>query len=668
MKKNRQNPSLVQNGNGREMEITHRSKRKCKKFTMFMLCLPIVIYSVVTYFQEPLYVYINTDTNSECVLPDIDPFDQTIMKYFYWHPPPIVCDPNPSIIVIDDDGLVHFNESLETSMKAQGVTCTYSIVELTDDFHVKFLPEKDINPPQMVHSDFFVGKCKNAKGDKIYENLHHKIDNQRTKRTKTFEAETDEDLSVIIFGVDSLSRLAAYRKLPKTVDYLQNKLGGYVFKGQTKVGDHTFPNLIALFTGKTQIEQPEVNLNLDPCEKYPLIFQNFSKLNYVTLHGEDWPEIATFNQVMPKGFTTPPTDHYLRPFFLAMRKISPHAYNLNNVVKFLVAKTAINFKKTSPLCYGNRPNHMLVVDYYKQFLTSYKGKKKFSFTWLNELGHDFVNFFELGDNDFMEFIQWMHSEGHLDKSVLIFMGDHGSRVDEIRNTYIGRIEDRMPFLSIVIPEKLKKKYPHIHENLSKNQEKLTSTYDIFETMSDILHKKFNQTEPARKTGPRSVSLFRKVPEKRSCADARIPHHYCACFSAKKLQTTDPFAIRLGKFVVSEILKIISHVMDQCIVVYLEKVTDAILVTNNFERKSSEERFTIRNWLFKPEEKKSERYMITLKVAPSNATYEATIRRQMSDGSLHIVDDIVRTNRFGKTSKCMSVRILRDFCYCKHQPT
>ena len=623
------------------------------------------IYCVVTYFQEPSYVYINTDTNSDCVLPVIDPFDDTIMKYYYWHPPPIVCDQSPSIIVVGVDGLVRYNKSLQHSLKLQGVTCSYSIIDLVDDYHISFLPEQKINPPQMVDSDFFVAKCQNQKGEKIYENLHHKIDTKRTQ-SKKFKVETDEELSVIIFGVDSLSRLASVRKLPKTVDFITNTLGGYIFNGYTKVGENTFPNLVALFTGKAHFEQPEVNLDFDYAEKYPLIFQNFSKQDYVTLHGEDWPEIGTFSHSMKKGFRTPPTDHYLRPLFLAMRKISPYSYTFNNVMKYIVAKTAINFQKSSPLCYGNRPNHMLVIDYYKQFLTAYKDKNKFAFTWLNELGHEFVNFFELGDDDFKEFIQWMQQEGHLDKSVLIFMSDHGSRQDEIRNTHIGRIEDRMPFLSIVIPQKLKTKYPHIHNNLLKNQEKLTSTYDVFETMSDILHTKFDNTESVHKQGPKSYSLFREIPNTRSCADARIPEHYCACFSAKKLPLTDPLVITLGEFVVSEISKILLPVFDQCVLIYLKSVLDAIIVTNNFERKSEVERFTFRNWLFKPEGSKSVRYMITLMVAPSNATYEVTIRRNVFDNALHIVDDIVRTNKYGDTSMCMSERKLRAFCYCKHQ--
>jgi hypothetical protein len=60
-----------------------------------------------------------------------------------------------------------------------------------------------------------------------------------------------------------------------------------------------------------------------------------------------------------------------------------------------------------------------------------------------------VNFIKLGDLDFLDFLTFLKEDGHLNKSVLFFVSDHGSRVDKIRNTPIGRIEERLPFFSIV---------------------------------------------------------------------------------------------------------------------------------------------------------------------------------------------------------------------------
>jgi hypothetical protein len=52
-------------------------------------------------------------------------------------------------------------------------------------------------------------------------------------------------------------------------------------------------------------------------------------------------------------------------------------------------------------------------------------------------------------------------------------------------TATGRVEERMPLLSIIIPEHIKRKYPHIEENLQTNEKRLTSPYDLHETLMDI---------------------------------------------------------------------------------------------------------------------------------------------------------------------------------------
>jgi hypothetical protein len=66
----------------------------------------------------------------------------------------------------------------------------------------------------------------------------------------------------------------------------------------------------------------------------------------------------------------------------------------------------INVRAKSSLCYGNTPKHLLTVEYYKDFIRKYSKKRRFAFSWLNDLSHNYVNFLELGDKDFKEFLMW----------------------------------------------------------------------------------------------------------------------------------------------------------------------------------------------------------------------------------------------------------------------
>jgi hypothetical protein len=43
---------------------------------------------------------------------------------------------------------------------------------------------------------------------------------------KKIQRESNEQLNLFMFGFDSVSRLAAERKLPKTMNYIRNKLKG----------------------------------------------------------------------------------------------------------------------------------------------------------------------------------------------------------------------------------------------------------------------------------------------------------------------------------------------------------------------------------------------------------------------------------------------------------
>ena len=65
------------------------------------------------------------------------------------------------------------------------------------------------------------------------------------------------------------------------------------------------------------------------------------------------------------------------------------------------------------------------------------------------------------DSNVLGFFERMFDSHLFDNTILIVMGDHGHRFDDIRSTFIGRIEERMPFLGILLPHSLQKSHPHL---------------------------------------------------------------------------------------------------------------------------------------------------------------------------------------------------------------
>ena len=65
------------------------------------------------------------------------------------------------------------------------------------------------------------------------------------------------NLNILIIAIDSISNGHAQRKLPKSYNYIRNILEGYIFMGQSVVGDGTTEQLAAFLTGQGEQEYAE---------------------------------------------------------------------------------------------------------------------------------------------------------------------------------------------------------------------------------------------------------------------------------------------------------------------------------------------------------------------------------------------------------------------------
>ena len=61
----------------------------------------------------------------------------------------------------------------------------------------------------------------------------------------------------------------------------------------------------------------------------------------------------------------------------------------------------------------------------------------------------------LTDADLKEFLEYMKLKGHLDNTLLLVMGDHGARFSTARKTLQGKLEERLPMMSLTFPDKIK---------------------------------------------------------------------------------------------------------------------------------------------------------------------------------------------------------------------
>ena len=182
--------------------------------------------------------------------------------------------------------------------------------------------------------------------------------------------------SVLILGIDSVSRLHMLRSLPKTRRFIL----GHDFiemKGYTKIGDNTLPNLMGLLGNMDAENYPcwkGKNQKFDDC---PLLWKNFSAKSYITAHIEDAPDLAIFNYAKT-GFVVQPTDYYLRSFMIA-HSLRPRLEN-----SCIAGLTVTEF----------------ILQYIQNFVSqmSLAQVPYFLVSWLTELSHEDFNGIRVGTN------------------------------------------------------------------------------------------------------------------------------------------------------------------------------------------------------------------------------------------------------------------------------
>ncbi|WAR15487.1 hypothetical protein MAR_005592, partial [Mya arenaria] len=456
----------------------------------------------------------------------------------------------------------------------------------------------------------------------IYENLFSNISPTSVHRDFPVEEESPQHLSVILFGIDSASRSSAIRRLPKTMDLLRD-MRAYDFKGHTKVGENTFPNMIPLLTGLnvSELYLPEMPY----MDKISFLWNYYSKTGYTTFYAEDWPSWDTFNY-NKNGFQYPPTDHYMRPFQLALKSAED-----------------IKYPYISEYCYNGMSRHSLQINYLKQFMDLYKGKRRFALSMINGLCHNTEENLQYGDDDLCDFVQWMDNEGHLNNTVFIIFGDHGNRISGIRRTLVGYLEDRMPLLQMIIPEQLKA-HATVHESLLANTNRLTTHFDLHQTIVDILKRSFSRPSIAYREGKvRGISLFQTIPLARTCTDACIPDTYCVCDQTIEEPTTNALAKTMSETGV----QMLNHMMlaeELCANLTLDTTTSV----RKYLRTIKETRLIQSALSLLGNDDVLDRYIVQFQTTPGFGIFEATFG-VYQDRGVRVEGSIDRVNIYGNQS-------------------
>uniref|UniRef100_L7LZ52 Sulfatase n=1 Tax=Rhipicephalus pulchellus TaxID=72859 RepID=L7LZ52_RHIPC len=642
---------------------------------------PFWMYDPVV--QEP------RDARQLCSLPVVHPLHPSVWPYLK-RTVPIQCKVRqPWLTFVDNRGNLRFNDS--SGYKLDSLRCTYTPAERDGDDKVIYgdpVPfTRDKTPLQ--HDVVYVS-CRNYFEIPVYSNVHAVLRMPKSMVTSPPPKATNRP-NVLVFGLDSISRLSMMRLLPKTYTFLTDVLGSVVFRGMNKVGDNTFPNLVALLTGMeayTQLEHP--GTNGDTFDDVRFIWKDFKRDGYLTLFAEDFPEYGVFNY-LARGFRDPPTDFYFRPYCLAMEN------------SFLM-------RSSSNLCYGNVPKHVLQIDYVRRFIEVNNGSRPyFAFSFLVEISHEYMQQVAAADEDILQFLTEIRDRGHLDNTFLFFLSDHGHRFDSIRETFVGRLEERLPFFAVRPPsrspwpkhdsatrrgsatsdsgsavsflaESTTVTSASLLKALQSNAGRLTTPYDTYETFRDILSLGRHGSFTDKWRSDFGISLFREIPLSRTCDLAKVPEQYCSCDAEEPIEVSSKIVEKAALALVDKVNNLLEvglgNASYRCARLTIRKIQDAREVFSSIGSSSSSSSPTRANESSHPanvvghksaadvgrHSANVRRIRVTVIVHPSDAMLEGLLLVR-EDQRLVVFDDVSRINKYGRQSSCIEHQTLRKYCYC-----
>ncbi|XP_063986933.1 uncharacterized protein LOC135167555 [Diachasmimorpha longicaudata] len=490
------------------------------------------------------------------------------------------------------------------------------------------------------------GSSKNihSKSHIVYENIHPILNTLKVQsRLDTSEASEQSQknqtnprrkISILVLGIDSVSSLNFQRSLPNTRRYL-TATGWINLQGYNKMGDNTFPNLMAILTGQNSTTafancKPFQAYGLDNC---PFLWYNFRNAGYVTAYAEDVVPLSTFNY-LKVGFVDPPTDYYLRPYMIATEKL-------------------LKWKKRFNAKYCTGPELVVdrIFDYALNFAKTFLGFPYFGFFWTNTISHEDVNGPSSMDNHFLGMFKKFETSGITNDTLMVFLSDHGMRWGGIRNTFIGWYEERLPFIYLKPPEWMKED-PSVFQSLRINEHRLTSPYDLYETFREVLIKSGGAANASSGCST-CQSLLKPVPIERGCADAGVSPHWCTCTAFKPGNTDDEIAKEGAKAFLQHVEKTIKDYRDKkgrrlCAKLRIKKIhrVDKIIDLHNFSNHS----ITV------------EGYFYLIEVTPGGGKFEITIRVHGKGNYSISDDDISRINSYAESAHCLDHGYKR-FCHC-----
>lgn len=443
-----------------------------------------------------------------------------------------------------------------------------------------FDKEKYKGPVKLSVQEFALGSCDGSNfNNLIYMPRYNKTAHLQSKEKASKLGLKHKPLIVMLLTIDSFSRRHFYRKLKKTVKFLNNinnNFSVYDFKIHNIFGDNSIENMIPVLSElpfKNSVEAREYDaLGNNSMYSY------FRSKGFVTLFGLEDCDFY-FPNAMGRY---PQVDHVVRSLYCAGKEYM----NLNTLKE-----------GSQQRCMGPHMSHWYILNYTRAFSKLYNDASQWVYLHINTAHEATGQHAVTLDDDLVDFFTKYLKEFENTHDLAIFLqADHGMRYGNWFQEIEAYQENKLPVFFLIATKELINRMPGAFEILHNNTLRLTSKTDLRPTINFLATAPYTDQGQTpileKKSHSKLTNLFQESANlNRTCDDLKISPFACSCLVIKEFfgYKKNPELSHLIHEIIKEgVLKINTEILspvhgqfDACQQVSFKKVLNTYgLILNN----------------------------------------------------------------------------------------
>ncbi|CAG9325559.1 unnamed protein product [Blepharisma stoltei] len=380
------------------------------------------------------------------------------------------------------------------------------------------LKEYKGEPIALESEEYAFGSCDPYKTTD-FEHVAYKVKPNHESLKRAEKSLKGKPLNIVMLVIDSLSRRMFFRKLPKSVEYLNSiakNVSIFDFKLHHVMGQNSQYSFMPTWYG-------DIPIVVSPMNKGDLyydvsIWKYLHERGFVTMMGMD-----NCGDNLPQFIGRKPrVDHKMGSIWCA----ASAQYGYSESLK-------------KERCIGNKNAHAWMMDYILDFSDVYKNVSRYTYMHIDTAHEETGTVVSTIDLDLKSFLEDFTSRD--EDYVLFLMGDHGMRYGQWFKSIDGSHEHKLPLLLIITKDGVLNNIPGSYDVLQHNSNRILSKFDFHTTLQHLGNYPDLEShrEEIRKKTSRRLTTYNwftdYIPDNRTCEDAGIPIYWCGCQPFKEIK-------------------------------------------------------------------------------------------------------------------------------------